>query len=509
MRLFIVIFWVLLSFMLASCSGGLSHYQQTPSYVQHHGSDNQLARSVARLRVDMPESHSAVYPLTDGIAAFVARVSLIRAAETSIDLQYYIYRGDETGSILTAALIEAADRGVRVRMLLDDLPNKDGDQVLLLLNAHPNIEVRLFNPFVNRRFRGLELAGSFERINRRMHNKSLTIDNVATVVGGRNIGDEYFAASTEIEFGDFDLLAIGPVVPQVSEQFDLYWNHQYAVLVAELSSHKINEQQFNDAHQKFLISVADLGEREYVVRLKQSTMLRDLQEGSLEWFSGPARAVYDLPSKMDQPAAAEQSFMVQQMASVWDGLGHQVLFISPYFVPMDDGVSTLLDMVARGIDVTVVTNSLAATDVVAVHGGYQKYRKVLLAGGVKLYESKVNPSHKPSAWKGSSRASLHAKTFVLDERKVYVGSFNIDPRSAALNTEMGLLIDSPALAKKLLFGGHDLSDTAYRLSLDVKNDQLLWFDDATGEQYSSEPDASIWRRLGAAIMSWLPIESML
>lgn len=509
MKIFLMTFGLLLSLILGSCNAALPRYQQTPSYVQQYDSDNQLAQTVAKLRADMPASNSAVYPLSDGMAAFIARVTLIRAAESSIDLQYYIYRGDETGVILTAALIEAADSGVRVRMLLDDLPNKGGDQGMQLLNAHPNIEVRLFNPFVNRSFRGLEMAGSFDRINRRMHNKSLTIDNLATVVGGRNIGDEYFAADAELEFGDFDLLAVGPVVPQVSEQFDLYWNHQYAVPVKELIPQTKSNQQLSKARKQFMASIKSLEEREYVERLRQSKMLRDIERGDLEWFTGPAKAVYDLPSKMDQEASAEQSFMVQQMAEVWDGLNHQVLFISPYFVPMQAGVDILLDMVAQGVDVTVVTNSLAATDVVAVHAGYQKYRKALLAGGVKLYESKVNPSHRPSAWKGSSRASLHAKAFVLDKRKVYVGSFNIDPRSAALNTEMGLLIDSPMLAEKLLSGESNLPTTTYRLSLDTENDQLIWLDDATGEQYYSEPDASIWRRLGAIIISWLPIETML
>ena len=499
----------LLAFTLVGCSSALPDYKQMPSYVKQHDETSRLAEASRLVLTDVPKDQSSVHPLGDGIAAFIARIALIKSADSTLDVQYYIYRSDETGGIITAALMEAAERGVRVRLLVDDMPNSGNDEAVKLLDAHPNVEIRLFNPFVNRRFRGLEAASSFSRINRRMHNKSLTADNLATVVGGRNIGDEYFAADAQLEFGDFDLLAFGAVVPEVSGQFDLYWNSPFSVSVNELIPGEVSVEMMEKAKSAFFKELSNLEERDYVVRLKESKMLRDLEAGELQWFTGRARVVYDLPDKVGKPINAKESFIVRDMGSVFSGLESQAILISPYFVPMDEGVKNLVAMVDRGVEVSVVTNSLAATDVVAVHSGYRKYRKDLLAGGVKIYESKVNPSHKPSSWKGSSRASLHAKSFVLDERKVFVGSFNIDPRSVELNTEMGILIESPELAKAILSGEDQLAGTTYRLVLDEGTRDIVWIDDVTGRHYESEPDASLWRRIGAVLIGWLPIENQL
>jgi putative cardiolipin synthase len=468
-------------------------------------SHTEIASGIQQQLAKYPAGESLVSPLSDGLDAFAARMALILSASSAIDLQYYIYRDDETGRLLTAALLDAADRGVRVRMLVDDMPNS-GDDGARLLDAHPNIEVRLFNPFMNRRFKLLEIAGSFERINRRMHNKSLTADGLMTVVGGRNIGDEYFDAHQSISFGDLDLLAIGPVVAEVGGQFDEYWNSPFAINASTLlGPADLSEQQRQQLIHHFYQSINQASP--YIERLKHAKLIEKLSSGELNTYHGPAITVYDPITKMTAENGAKHSFLSKQMASYFDQLSQQLLIISPYFIPGDEIVASLNNMVARGIDVTVITNSLAATDVVAVHSGYEQYRRPLLQGGVKLYEVKVDPTDKPGTWKGSSRASLHAKSFVLDERFVYVGSLNLDPRSVIHNTEMGLLIASEELAAEYNKTLENIATSAYRLALE--DEQLVWHDDQRQLRFKQEPDASIWRRAGAWLIGWLPIESLL
>ena len=335
--------------------------------------------------------------------------------------------------------------------------------------------MRLFNPIASRSARLFGMLADFGRVNRRMHNKSFTADGQATIVGGRNIGDEYFEAASDLDFADVDVLAIGPVVKQVSDSFDLYWNSPAAIPIAALASKRISEKDVNRARA----ALAEYGESQragaYADALRNSGLAQELRTGSLNFFWGQAEALYDDPAKITQSPKDQGTHLLPQLAKITDSTQGELLIISPYFVPGDAGVEYFRRMRARGVRVVVLTNSLAATDVSAVHAGYSRYRRPLLESGVELYEVKAT-ARRPGEQKarsgsgpglgGSSRASLHAKVFVFDRRELFVGSLNLDPRSVSLNTEIGLVFESPelaALAAREIMGA--VSGAAYRLAL--------------------------------------------
>lgn len=475
------------------------------------GPDTTLGQALDPLLRIHP-NQSGVYPLTDGVDAFVARLAVIGAATTSIDLQYYIYHGDETGQLLTWSLMQAAERGVRVRLLLDDMNTSGKDSALALLSEHPNVEVRLFNPFLNRLLRGWEFLGNFARANRRMHNKSLTVDGLTTIVGGRNIGDEYFSANQSVDFGDFDLLAIGPVVAEISSQFDLYWNSQAAYPAASLIPP--SDLSWSEAKPQIDAVMKRYQHSEYVQRLKNANIIDELSRVKKPLYWGKAYALFDHPSKANPNLRENQlelgglpeSYMLPQLKKVLDQAQQRLVLVSPYFVPGQAGVDLLTRYQQNGVKVRVITNSLAATDVVAVHSGYQKYRQPLLQAGIEIQEVRVDANSKPGSWSGSSKVSLHAKTFYVDDKTLFVGSFNLDPRSAALNTELGIVIESEALVNWLTNNfTQQLAKTTYRVELN--DGKMIW----TGEDgvHTHEPKASLWRRMGAALLAFLPIEQQL
>jgi putative cardiolipin synthase len=457
---------------------------------------------------------TGVYPLEEGIDAFAARVMLANTAQRSLDVQYYIWRNDITGMLLFDALRAAADRGVRVRLLLDDNNTSGLDAALAMLDAHPNIEVRLFNPFALRKPRVLGYLGDFSRLNRRMHNKSFTADSQATIVGGRNVGDEYFGAAGEMLFADLDLLAIGPVVDAVSHDFDLYWNSRSAYPVQSLlppapgGPAALAEQaasvKASDAAQGYLKAVSASA---FVAQLEQRSL-------PLEWAT--ARLVSDDPAKV-LGKAAEDTKVTTKLRQLFGEPSAQMDLVSPYFVPGEEGAREFGAMAKRGVKVTVLTNSLEATDVAAVHAGYAKWRRALLASGVSLYElrrswpQQAARAHAKASPLGSSAASLHAKAFSVDGKRVFVGSFNFDPRSAELNTEMGFVIDSTAQARRMASElQRRLPSHAYEVHL-ARDGSLYWIrHEAAGEvRYDTEPGTSFWQRAGVRILSWLPIEWLL
>ncbi|MCW8330244.1 phospholipase D family protein [Photobacterium sp. SDRW27] len=450
-------------------------------------------------------SLSGFYPLDDGQEALLARLAMIQAAEKSIDLQYYIYRDDNTSSLMTWALYQAAERGVRIRILLDDMQSRD-DATLATLSSHPNIELRLFNPFENRSFRLLGFVGDFDRLNRRMHNKAIIADGAFAITGGRNIGNEYFAANDTVDFGDFDLLLIGAAVADITVQFDVYWNSRPATPVEYLVDNiqAPTETQLAQWHQTLENYFKDSA---YITTLAELPLAQNIKNQSLDFYLAEAVVVYDQPSKVY--AKDTNALLLHQITAVLEQAESDFLLISPYFVPTKNGAKALADAAREGLNVTIITNSLASNDVFAVHGWYAKYRKMLLEGGVKLYEVKVDPSlKKDRSWLGSSQTSLHAKTFIIDRHTVFVGSFNFDPRSAYINTEMGVFLDTPEFVEHI----YQQMDTGlikntYRLALN--NGEIIWIDDHNAVQFDSEPNASIWAKIGAWLSGILPIESQL
>ncbi|MCG9745946.1 phospholipase D family protein [Shewanella sp. Isolate8] len=490
--------------LVSACSSLPPPQQLIPSHKLAAPTDSGLYRYLEGDLKAHPNK-TGILPLSSGVDAFVARLAIVDAASQSIDLQYYIYHDDETGRLLIWHLIDAADRGVRVRVLLDDLTTKTLDDGLILLASHPNIEIRLFNPSYERTFRSFAMLTGFSRLNHRMHNKSLTVDNQITIVGGRNIGNEYFSKNDDVDFGDFDLLTIGDVVDEVSEQFDRYWNSEQVESVINLVPPATSEM-YQAAAKTMARNKQNFLHDEYLNRLELSELLTQITGKGLYWYWGDAQLLYDPPQKANRQD--RQEWLLTDLSQFLARAREEALIVSPYFVPTEGGCQALIEAAKQGIKITIVTNSLAATDVLAVHAGYKAYRERLLENGIALYEVKVDINNRPSAWKGSSRTSLHAKTFVLDRSSVFVGSFNFDPRSAWINTEMGLIVDQPRFAGEMVDEIEvSLKRSSYRLGL--QQGELIWHDDLNGKVYYADPDASFWRRFMADFIGLLPIESQL
>ncbi len=464
-------------------------------------------------RVAANPRYSGIYPLRDARDAFAARVRLARAAERSLDIQYYIWQKDMTGTLLFNELYEAAERGVRVRLLLDDNNTYGLDPTLAALDAHPNIEIRLFNPFVIRKLRAAGYIFDFSRANRRMHNKSFTADNQVTIIGGRNVGDEYFGATDGVLFADLDVMAIGLVVNAVSKDFDRYWSSESSYPADRLLSpvDPVSIAELAAAASKIERNPAAVT---YMNALRTSYFVQELTEGNLamEWAS--VRMVSDDPAK-GLGRARPEALLPYKLKEIIGKPTAEVDLVSPYFVPTAAGVESFVALANGGVKMKVLTNSLDATDVIAVHAGYAKRRKPLLKAGVRLFELRRLAPDTGGAGsfgvKGSSDSSLHAKTFSGDRSSVFIGSFNFDPRSAELNTEMGFIIDSPALARQIATTFHNsVPVNAYEVRLSDMG-QLYWIEHLNGKQvrYDTEPGTSFWQRATVWLISMLPVEHLL
>jgi putative cardiolipin synthase len=498
--------------LLAGCGALPSLENRTTSTAMLDTDGTRLGRAIAPA-VRAHPGESGIYLLADARDAFAARVLLARAAERTLDVQYYIWHGDMTGTLLFEALRAAADRGVRVRLLLDDNNTSGLDPTLAVLDAHPNIEVRLFNPFVIRSPRAIGYLTDFFRLNRRMHNKSFTADNQATIIGGRNVGDEYFGASEGVLFVDLDVLAVGTVVTDVSNDFDRYW--------ASASSYPVDRllPAPDPASVTNIAAAASSIERDpaaaaYVAALRDSSFVRDLTGGKLPLEWAVTHMLSDDPAKAIGEGAPG-ALVSETLKHIIGESETRVDLVSAYFVPTAVGTAALVALAQRGVEVRVLTNSLEATDVPAVHAGYAKRRKPLLAAGVTLYElRRLSPQRRRSESRGgmgSSGSSLHSKTFAVDRSRLFVGSFNFDPRSAKLNTEFGFVIDSPALAQKISAAFESrVPANAYQVRLS-DTEELYWTEKRGGKQvrHDTEPGTSFSLRTGVWLMSLLPIEWLL
>ncbi len=510
---------LILSMALVGCASLPSDYPRTVSTAYTDTDDTTLGRNFAPI-VNTHPGESGFHMLYLGLEALAARLLLIDEAERSIDVQYYFIRHDTTGTLFVNRLLQAADRGVRVRVLIDDLQTSSyegKDKTLVALDSHPYIEIRVFNPFAHRKLRVVDALMNFTRINRRMHNKSLIIDNQVAIVGGRNIGDEYFEACPELDFGDLDVLGIGPVVQDVSDAFDAYWNSEMAYPISVLASARRQTISLEDV-QRHLAARAEVAcTSHYAVALRDTSFARSWDSGHLSLYWGPAQVVYDLPDKIKHSSYDMSTHMGPQLWPIIETAKTEVLIVSPYFVPRDWGVGWFQLLRSKSVRITILTNSLASTDVLAVHAGYAPYRRELLKAGVELYELKPDVSVQPGAngTPADVQSSLHAKAFSVDRRLLFVGSFNMDPRSALHNTEMGILIESPELAKLFvdtLF--KDFPTKTYRLVLTsspAASPRLEWvtLENDREVRYQSEPQTGFWRRFSVNVLSWLPIENLL
>jgi putative cardiolipin synthase len=506
---------LLVATLLAGCGTLPSLEGRSPSSALEDTGGTRLARAVAADLAAHP-AKTGIYVLDKARDAFVARGLLTEAADRSLDVQYYIWRGDQTGWLLFEALWRAAERGVRVRLLLDDNGVAGLDDTLAALDAHPNIEVRLYNPFVQRRVRSLGYLTDFARTNRRMHNKSFTADGQVSIVGGRNIGNEYFGAGHDVLFADLDVIAVGPAVREVSAAFDLYWNSESAYPAASIVGAAAPEAA-GRLQRDFAAVRADPESLAYLRALRETPLAGELLAGRLPMVWAEARVVRDDPAKtLDAKGRTDLLLLADLLRHDDAPVRASFDLISPYFVPGEEGTAALAALAQRGVAVRVLTNSFAATDVGAVHAGYIKRREDLLRAGVRLYELKPSaaqdaPGADPAQRGGSSSASLHAKTFATDRSRIFVGSFNFDQRSALLNTEMGLLIDSPALGQQLAEAlDRGTPHAAYEVRL-AAGGGLEWIERTpAGEmRHATEPGSGPLRRTWIRFLSVLPIEWLL
>ncbi|MES2692939.1 MAG: phospholipase D family protein [Verrucomicrobiota bacterium] len=502
---------------LSACGGLPKNGDRMPSSAMTGNGRTRLAVAV-RPDVAAHPGKSGLHPLADGRDALAARLALADAAQRSLDVQYYIWHKDMAGEVLMERLFRAADRGVRVRLLLDDLGTMPSDATLLAIDSHPNVEVRMFNPVALRSPRLVGVIADFSRINRRMHNKSFTADGQVAIVGGRNIGNEYFAASEVANFADLDVAMIGPVVNEVSADFDLYWNHQAAIPIAALSRQNTTPEEFAAKRARLSERHDTAAHSDYAASVRDSGFARQLRKGAVSYSWGRAVMLSDHPDKVLTSAATTDTHLAPKLREVVAATDRELFLVSPYFVPGKQGVALLAAVRQRGVRVVVITNSLASTDGIPVHAGYQRYRKPLLEAGVELYEMK--PTAGASRGRrsgglrgssgGSSAASLHGKTFAFDRKIGFIGSYNLDPRSSKLNTEMGVLFDIPELAARLPATlERRIDHDAYRLEL--ADGHLVWVtrEGDTEVRYHSEPGASHWKRFKVGVLSLLPIEGLL
>jgi putative cardiolipin synthase len=514
---FLRLLLVTTSLVMAACSSLPTDVERAPSYAMNNTSTTRLGADVQPL-LEQHNGLSGFHVLNNGVDAFAARMRAIHVAEKSIDAQYYIWHTDLTGDAMYNQLLHAADRGVRVRILLDDLDTAGKDEILRLIDAHPNVEVRLYNPFANRDRRVADFITDTRRVNRRMHTKTLTVDNQVTFFGGRNIGDEYFAAADDVGFGDLDAMAVGPIVSEVSSQFDLFWNSEWVYPIDAFAWDKpITAADIEMFRKRSDEEMDKARNSEYAKVVAELDALKQPGFDGLDMSWSPWFLAYDPPSKVE---ATEITLEVNLAPKLIEGMRRtqEVLdIVSPYFVPGEEFTKFLTGKAAEGVKVRILTNSLASNDVALVHAGYMRYRKELIAGGVELYEFKAAQSEELEEELGrnrigASRASLHAKFFGFDRRYLFVGSFNLDARSARLNTELGAYFESPENARLLAEVFDDrIMLFAYRVQLD-DDGHLEWVTvtpDGEELRVGKEPDTTFWKRFSTRVLSPIVPESQL
>ena len=444
-----------------------------------------------------------------GRVAFTTRLGMIDRAEKTLDLQVYIWEADETGRILAERLVRAADRGVRVRLLVDDMGKGPSDQAIASIDVHPNIEIRIFNPFANRGAVTFDFVTDLNRVNHRMHNKVVIADNSFAIVGGRNVGDHYFSVNPHTNFRDLDIAAVGPVVRDISGVFDHFWQGEWSIPISVLVDRTYTEEDMRAGVAKLRHLIAE-GSYPYVIDDDLDRLAKHFAtiKERVVWARG--QMVWDDPQAAKETGQTEEIIMA--LRRKLPTVEKTFMIESAYFVVGDGGVETLTKMVDRGVEVRVLTNSLVSNDVLAAHAGHANYRKQLLEAGIEVYELRPDSGVIKREWTGEAFAGLHTKALAFDNESVFIGSFNLDPRSAAINTEAGLYVESPELAARLqayMDEGVEPGNS-YRLKLDDDGD-LVWITEEDGVEvrYDKDPLSTFGQRFTAGFIGILPVEGQL
>lgn len=521
----------MLALALTACAGlpTGANYPRSVSYARDTPRPSTLDASVALTTARHP-GLSGMRIVSVGVDGFLTRAQIIDSAESTLDLQYYIFREDETGRMLSAALLRAADRGVRVRLLVDDGDTRRGDERVLTLDAHTGIEVRVFNPFAYRghltAVRATEFILRHARLDYRMHNKLLVVDNAVAMVGGRNIGNQYFQMDPESQFADDDVFAIGPVVAGLASSFDEFWNSPLAIPAAALVTPSRAERAAPDVAQRSGPRAPTLRPLEndgvdYGLALASGEPYAGMLSGRLPLVWAQATVLSDSPDKRQARTGVGRVLMPQIMTAA-NTVERELLVVSPYFVPRDDELQLFAALRARQVRVRVLTNSLESAPELLAQGGYGQYRAALLERGVELHEVRTHLSYSRGSGQTSDMASygtyaLHAKLYVFDRRRLFIGSMNFDQRSKHLNTEVGLMIESPALAAQTAERFEAMSEPQNSYVLALRSHardgtpQLTWQTREDGKvvEYWREPARRGWHRWLMRLLGWLPIESEL
>jgi putative cardiolipin synthase len=505
-----------------------SDYEKKASSALAHPETTRLGRQFE----DASHAHggnSGFRIIPVGADGFLMRMQMIHAAERTLDLQYFIFRGDDTGRLLTDAVLHAADRGVRVRVLVDDGETMAGDEQINALEAHHSIEIRIFNPFAYRGhsqwLRGAEYLFNASRLDYRMHNKLLVVDNAMALLGGRNIGDQYFQIDPDSQFADDDMFAAGPIARQISSTFDEFWNSALAIPAEALSGGKSSHAALTE-HRKALheeVRQAKAEGVDYVKRVAVGEPFDGILSGRMPLVWAHAHLIYDSPDKKTvEKGTMVGRLMHRAVAKAAEAVQSELLMVTPYLIPGKEGMKMFQDLRQRQVRVRILTSSLESATVLLAQSGYMHYRVPLLEQGVELYEIRsllgnTRGSGETKAISRHGNYSLHAKLFVFDRKRLFIGSMNFDQRSMHLNTEIGLIIDSPELAQQVArrFEAMVQPVNSYRLALrpnvETGAPGLLWRTREGGKavDYDTEPARSDWQLIKVHALSLLPLDDEL
>ena len=466
----------------------------------------------------MSQGLTAYLALDDAFSSIASRLHLINKAQHNIDLQYYIWENDSIGHLMLAELLKAADRGVKVRLLIDDQNGTKLDATLKQLAAHPNFEIKLFNPYKFRKLRVIDYAFRLKHINHRMHNKLIIADGAIAVTGGRNISREYFDASDNFQFTDMDILFYGTAVQHANDVFHEFWNDNLSYSVPQLLGNG-NQEQLSKLRQYYELTALQKDQLKKRIELAEKQINKHLKDRPINWAK--AHFIADSPDKIRGEATNDQ-LIYSQMLNIMGEPKQHLELVSAYFVPTRKGTDYLVNLSKNDVRIRILTNSFLANDVAVVHAFYQKYRHDLLQNGIKLYEFKPYIERNKRTWyevvtgnvipaKGKNTSSLHAKFFDIDGM-VFIGSFNFDPRSANLNSEVGLVVESDVLQKYISRSlDQYLPQIAYELKLN-KQGEIIWLDqhkDGSIVEYKHDPETTKFQRFAMQAVSYLPIEWMM
>ena len=510
------IFSLLTLILLAGCSTPQKQFKRTPSTAIEHP---EMTAASLFIKDDL-EKHpgkSGFQLLASGEKAFTARNAMTQIAEQTLDVQYFVWESDSIGAILVNQLVKASERGVRVRMLIDDYYSGDRDFGFTKLDSLPNFEVRVFNPFVNRKAKMFEFMTNMSRLNHRMHNKAFIMDNTFAIIGGRNIGDEYFGVSPEVNFRDLDVLSTGPIVKDISHSFDVFWNSEWSIPISAITDDHPTPEDIKKGLEKLQQYVAQQKDFPYPIHRTREEIYQRMQASKDKLVWADAKILYDDPNKKIENTTGYQGITPHLRKLGKDHLKEELLVEAAYYIAGDRGVKKALEYKDKGIRVRILTNSMATNDMAPAFVFYEKYREDLVKNGVELYELRPDLKSQRKFWSlraDKSFATLHTKVFVADRKTIFIGSFNLDPRSSMLNTEVGLLIFSPELAEQVI-AYMDIGlepGNSYRVELEKENQDdsgdLVWISEEKGKEVhkTSDPQSGFWRPVSAWFISLFPIE---